>query len=85
MAEKVAQSNPITYVRTAAALPAFAIAHGTGDCLVPVGQSQILASALTAGPETGSDDPGRRRARRSPVRRPADGPTIRWLTTALGR
>ncbi len=43
---RAAQADPITYVAGAAALPAFSIAHGTSDCLVPYQQSQLLADAL---------------------------------------
>jgi dipeptidyl aminopeptidase/acylaminoacyl peptidase len=45
--DKVAQANPITYIATAGALPAFSIAHGDADCNVPYQQSKILADALT--------------------------------------
>lgn len=46
--QRAAESNPITYVRTAASLPPFSIAHGTADCLVPLRQSTTLADALRA-------------------------------------
>ncbi|TCK22223.1 alpha/beta hydrolase [Pseudonocardia endophytica] len=45
---RAAESNPITYLRTAASLPAFSIAHGTADCLVPLAQSTLLVDALRA-------------------------------------
>ena len=44
--DKVAPSNPITYIATAQTLPPFSIAHGDADCEVPYQQSQILADAL---------------------------------------
>ncbi len=44
--ELVAQANPLTYVSKHA--PPFLIMHGDKDKLVPVGQSRILADALTA-------------------------------------
>ncbi len=44
--EKVKAANPITYVTKDD--PPFLILHGTGDCLVPSNQSQLLYDALTA-------------------------------------
>jgi acetyl esterase/lipase len=43
-----AASDPTTYVPTATALPAFLIAHGDGDFLVPHLQSVVLAESLAA-------------------------------------
>jgi len=45
---KAATANPITYLRQAGGLPPFSIAHGSADCLVPMGQAQQLADALRA-------------------------------------
>jgi acetyl esterase/lipase len=42
--ELVRQANPITYVT--ADDPPFLLQKGTEDCMVPVGQSELLASAL---------------------------------------
>lgn len=42
--EKVHAANPITYITTGD--PPFLILHGTGDCLVPSTQSQLLDDAL---------------------------------------
>jgi acetyl esterase/lipase len=42
----VRAASPVTYVAKARALPPFSIAHGTTDCLVPMGQSKQLAAAL---------------------------------------
>jgi len=44
--EKVQAANPITYVTKDD--PPFLIFHGTGDCIVPPNQSQLLYDALTA-------------------------------------
>ncbi len=44
--DKVMAVNPITYVTEKA--PAFLIQHGTADCNVPPGQSQLLYDALKA-------------------------------------
>ncbi len=46
--QRAAESNPVTYLRPSASLPAFSIAHGTADCLVPLGQANLLADALRA-------------------------------------
>ena len=43
-----AAANPITYISSAKTLPAFSIAHGDSDCLVPNQQSAILQDALQA-------------------------------------
>lgn len=40
------RANPIGYLDTARRLPAFVIAHGNRDCLVPYGQSVQLGAAL---------------------------------------
>jgi len=45
--DKVRAANPITYIDTAD--PAFLLQKGTEDCMVPVGQSRMLADALRAG------------------------------------
>lgn len=45
---RAAEANPTTYVRSASSLPAFSIAHGTADCLVPLAQSMLLTDALRA-------------------------------------
>ncbi len=42
--EKVRAANPITYITKDD--PPFLILHGTGDCLVPSTQSQLLYDAL---------------------------------------
>jgi acetyl esterase/lipase len=48
--ERAAAANPMSYLRSAPPAPPFSIAHGTGDCLVPVAQAVNLAAALrTAG------------------------------------
>ncbi|TQS40128.1 prolyl oligopeptidase family serine peptidase [Cryptosporangium phraense] len=39
--------TPFTYVEPGRTYPAFSIANGSVDCVVPVWQSQRLASALT--------------------------------------
>ncbi len=44
--DKVKAANPITYVSKDD--PPFLILHGTGDCLVPSNQSQLLHNALKA-------------------------------------
>ena len=46
--DAAAAANPITYIPTAKSLPAFSIAHGDSDCLVPNQQSAILQDALQA-------------------------------------
>ena len=43
---KVMQSNLVTYVGTAKALPLFIMAHGDDDCVVSWGQAQELNDAL---------------------------------------
>jgi acetyl esterase/lipase len=43
-----ASTNLASYAAKAATLPAFYLAHGGADCLVPVGQAQELADALKA-------------------------------------
>ena len=45
--ELVRQANPITYV--SADDPPFLLQKGTDDCVVPFGQSELLAEALTKG------------------------------------
>lgn len=42
-----ARSSPVSYVAKGRALPPFLLVHGAADCLVPYGQSQQLAKALT--------------------------------------
>jgi acetyl esterase/lipase len=44
--DKVKAANPMTYINKN--LPPFLIVHGTGDCLVPSQQSQLLSEALKA-------------------------------------
>jgi acetyl esterase/lipase len=46
VASTVRTASPITYVAKARTLPPFSIVHGKVDCLVPMGQSQQLATAL---------------------------------------
>lgn len=45
--DKVRAANPITYID--AGDPPFLLQKGSEDCMVPVGQSQMLADALRAG------------------------------------
>jgi len=65
-------------------LPAFSIAHGTADCLVPLGQATLLADALRAAgnrPDVHVLDDAAHADRRF------DGellaPTIAWLDRVL--
>jgi acetyl esterase/lipase len=48
--EQVDSADPTWWLASAApgAVPPFSIAHGDADCVVPVGQSQLLADALVA-------------------------------------
>lgn len=45
--DRVRRANPITYLGSAKDVPPFQIFHGEADTSVPVGQSRILAAALT--------------------------------------
>ena len=46
--DRAKAANPIAYVATAKKLPAFSIAAGDADCMVPNQQSQVLQGALKA-------------------------------------
>lgn len=46
--DTTATTNLASYVATSTALPAWYLAHGDSDCLVPGGQSAELADAITA-------------------------------------
>ncbi len=77
-------ADPITYIHTATVLPPFSIAHGDDDCVVDVGQSQLLIGALE---EAGQEPqvtilPG---ATHMDARFDAEvlGPTITWLEQVL--
>ncbi len=83
--QEAAAANSTTYLRSAGDLPAFSIAHGSADCLVPVVQAEQLADALrTAGapvdlhvlPGAGHADPR--------FDRDLLAPTIAWLSRTLG-
>ena len=77
-------ADPITYIPTATVLPPFSIAHGDDDCVVDVGQSQLLIGALEdAGQEPQVTIlPG---ATHMDARFDAEvlGPTITWLQQVL--
>jgi acetyl esterase/lipase len=44
--EVAAAANPISYLATATQLPAFSLAVGSADCVVPSAQSRVLDAAL---------------------------------------
>lgn len=44
--EVAAAANPISYLATATDLPAFSLAVGSADCVVPSAQSRVLDAAL---------------------------------------
>lgn len=83
--ELAAQSDPITYIPTARDLPAFSIAHGGEDCVVPYQQSLILADALRAAGASTSLTilPDAEHSDAVFQRRLLD-PTIAWLHVVLG-
>ena len=45
-AEQLEQASPLPYISSARKLPAFLIGHGDADDQIPIGQSQLLYSAL---------------------------------------
>ena len=78
-------ADPITYIPTATVLPPFSIAHGDDDCVVDIGQSELLIGALEEAGQTPQVTilPG---ATHMDARFDAEvlDPTIAWLRQVLG-